>query len=253
MNTQLDYVLRTTTFTVAILSLTPVLAAAQTPADHLQCHKVTDSSKFKFADVTLIALETSFQVPAGCTVKGKAKEICIPTSKAVIETDAPVPPFVPVVDPAAASYVCYKLKCPKQEVVDTLVTDQFGVRDLQKIKKAGKLCVPIAHGVVTTTTTTTMPAVCTEDVKVCSDGSVVQRDPANNCEFERCPGDCDVDADCRVYSSFCTETACQCLATGQTDPDPVCENGTVICLVDPCLAIPSTPVCSGGVCTAVPD
>lgn len=30
---------------------------------------------------------------------------------------------------------------------------------------------------------------CTMDVKECSDGSFVSRDPENNCEFKKCPGE----------------------------------------------------------------
>jgi hypothetical protein len=30
------------------------------------------------------------------------------------------------------------------------------------------------------------PKVCAEDAKLCPDGSVVSRDPNNNCEFEEC-------------------------------------------------------------------
>ena len=31
------------------------------------------------------------------------------------------------------------------------------------------------------------PVYCTMDVKMCSDGSYVGRDPGNNCEFYDCP------------------------------------------------------------------
>ena len=30
---------------------------------------------------------------------------------------------------------------------------------------------------------------CAEDLKTCSDGSMVSRDPENSCEFKACPGD----------------------------------------------------------------
>lgn len=30
---------------------------------------------------------------------------------------------------------------------------------------------------------------CTMDVKQCADGSFVSRDPENNCEFKKCPGE----------------------------------------------------------------
>lgn len=37
------------------------------------------------------------------------------------------------------------------------------------------------------------PMACTEDAKVCDGGSVLVRDPFNNCEFPDCPDDSDVD------------------------------------------------------------
>lgn len=30
---------------------------------------------------------------------------------------------------------------------------------------------------------------CTQDAKICPDGTGVGRDPANNCEFKPCPGE----------------------------------------------------------------
>ncbi|VVC03345.1 Uncharacterised protein [Candidatus Bilamarchaeum dharawalense] len=35
------------------------------------------------------------------------------------------------------------------------------------------------------------PQVCTKEAIVCSDGSVVSRNPDNNCEFDQCPNDLD--------------------------------------------------------------
>ena len=40
------------------------------------------------------------------------------------------------------------------------------------------------------------PTGCTEDARVCPDGSVVVRDPNNNCEFDPCPEECSTDSDC---------------------------------------------------------
>ena len=135
-----------------------------------------------------------------------------------------------------------------------MVSDQFSSQQIE-FKKSFMLCAPATKegAESTTTSTTSTTIVCTQDVKQCPDGSIVVRDPLNGCQFERCPGACDVDQDRRVYSSFCVETGCQCLATGVVDPDPTCENGTVICLIDPCTGMPSTPVCNAGVCEAVPN
>jgi len=129
-------------------------AGAQLP-DHLQCHKFKDTQKFKFADVDLTAVQAAFQVPAGCRVKGKGKKFCVPVEKSVTETDAPGSSIGDGQDLSANDYVCYKMKCPKFVIADTLVTDQFGERNLLKIKTGQEICVPAVKGIVTTTTSTT--------------------------------------------------------------------------------------------------
>ena len=163
----------TATLSIAIsLAGFPATPAVAQQFDHLQCHAVKDSQKFKFADVTLTALQPGFQAPAGCTIKGKAKKFCVPVEKTVSSTDAPLPPIGPPTVEAAGDYVCYKMKCPKTAVADTLVTDQFGERNLLKIKKSKEICVPAVKGIVlaTTTTTTTVPTTSTTTVPVCGDG-----------------------------------------------------------------------------------
>ena len=138
-------------------------ASAQAQIDHLQCHKVKDTQKFKAAVVALTAVQVEFQMPDNCTIKGKGAEFCVPVGKSVIESDAPGSLIGAGQDLSQNDYVCYKMKCPKTTHSDTVVSDQFGARTLEKIKKAKRICVPAVKGVATTTTTTTtMPPMCPE-------------------------------------------------------------------------------------------
>ena len=43
---------------------------------------------------------------------------------------------------------------------------------------------------------------------------------------------CTGPADCRTFSDYCGGCACDALVV--SEPDPICEAGTVQCLVDPC-------------------
>ncbi len=136
-------------------------AAAQT--DHLQCHKVKDANKVTGAVIALTAGQAAFQVPENCELKGKAIKFCVPVHKDVVKLgDAPGSLIGPGQDLSANDYVCYKVKCPKYDIDDTLVTDQFGERNIEKIKFPKEICVPAVKGVATTTTTTLPPNVCPE-------------------------------------------------------------------------------------------
>jgi len=60
--------------------------------------------------------------------------------------------------------------------------------------------------------------VCTEEVKLCSDGTQVGRDSNNNCEYFPCPGD-------NTNGTFCTEEVHSCPdgSTVGRDPSNNCE------------------------------
>lgn len=160
MHTQSVRIL-TTAFAVSVFSLAAA-TSAQAQNDHLQCHKVKDTQKFKAAVVALTAVQAEFQMPDNCTIKGKGAEFCVPVEKAVIESDAPGSFIGAGQDLSNNDYVCYKMKCPKTTHADTLVTDQFGERVVEKIKAPKRICVPAVKGAVTTTTTTTttLPPMC---------------------------------------------------------------------------------------------
>ena len=44
---------------------------------------------------------------------------------------------------------------------------------------------------------------------------------------------CNHDYDCRLYSSYCADRPCQCLALSQPQ-NPHCSSGYVTCFLDPC-------------------
>lgn len=54
------------------------------------------------------------------------------------------------------------------------------------------------------------------------------------------PGSCTVDADCRLYSDYCTGCDCRSLSTNQKDP--TCSGPGVRCFADPCGAKAATCV-----------
>ncbi|MBT4870476.1 MAG: hypothetical protein HON47_02800 [Candidatus Diapherotrites archaeon] len=61
---------------------------------------------------------------------------------------------------------------------------------------------------------------CTDDAKICPDGSAVGRDPNNNCEFKPCPiGACTMQYD-PVCAEVTTCTTGDCTTTSPTNSDP---------------------------------
>ncbi|MBI5512722.1 MAG: hypothetical protein HY909_03085 [Deltaproteobacteria bacterium] len=65
------------------------------------------------------------------------------------------------------------------------------------------------------------------------------------CVRDSGPSLCSTDADCRVYSDYCT--GCDCRALSTREPDPVCTGPGVRCFADPCLG--RTAVCLQGSCS----
>jgi hypothetical protein len=75
----------------------------------------------------------------------------------------------------------------------------------------------------------------TQDILKARDGGVVP---------DVLPSNCTSDADCRVFSDYCT--GCDCRTLGINESDPVCSGAGVQCLVDPCLNKAAT--CQAGRC-----
>ena len=59
---------------------------------------------------------------------------------------------------------------------------------------------------------------------------------------------CSSDADCRLFSDYCT--GCDCRALSTDAPDPSCSGPGVQCLADPCLN--DVAQCVNGQCTVAP-
>ena len=60
---------------------------------------------------------------------------------------------------------------------------------------------------------------------------------------------CTTDADCRLFSDYCT--GCDCRSLSTNDPDPTCPGPGVRCFADPCMN--KTAVCLNGLCAQVPS
>lgn len=61
--------------------------------------------------------------------------------------------------------------------------------------------------------------------------------PSDGRQDSTSPGDagsspCTVVSDCRKFSNYCG--GCVCDALGTSQPDPICDAGTVTCILDPC-------------------
>lgn len=139
--------------TVLLLVMAVASPASAQPFDHMKCYKIKDQKTFKSAQASLEALQSQFGV-AGCTIKPRAKTFCVPVHKDVTALVDGTP--VPLVgDEQAFDSLCYKIKCPKTSIAAQLVTDQFGTRDVDKLKPS-VLCTPAILGTAPTTTTTTI-------------------------------------------------------------------------------------------------
>jgi hypothetical protein len=94
---------------------------------------------------------------------------------------------------------------------------------------------------------TPQPVACTEEAKVCPDGSAVGRGPPN-CEFAPCPPEsCESNSDCvgaecchptycinKAYKEDCSNIGCSAVCEGPLD----CGVGTCGCINNKCTVIP---------------
>ena len=60
------------------------------------------------------------------------------------------------------------------------------------------------------------------------------------------PSKCTYDADCKLFSSYCSTAPCQCIVLQPGEADPKCNGTQVSCLKDPCAG--KGVVCQGGTC-----
>lgn len=120
--------------------------------DHLKCFKIRDERTFSGASVDLDALPAEFGLQS-CTIKGRAKEFCVPADKTVTAIEGGTLIGVDG-EELTLNRLCYQLKCPNLDVPAQLVSDQFGSRTVSAFKTV-KLCTPALLGAPPTTTTTT--------------------------------------------------------------------------------------------------
>ncbi len=64
------------------------------------------------------------------------------------------------------------------------------------------------------------------------------------------PSACQTRTDCRLFSSYCKDAPCQCIALGTNEVTPTCT-ATVSCNTDPCHD--RLPACTNGICDAPLD
>jgi len=227
----------------AALLVLPALANAQ--FDHMRCFKIKDSAKFD-AQASLTSLQQQFGLDENCTIKGKGKMFCVPTSKTLTGFIDKSKDGIPQVDldgdELAFDSICYKVKCPKREIAPEVVTDQFGTRTVEKFKSA-LLCAPAVKGVPpTTSTTTTISTTTTSTTTTTIDCSQVLC-PTPNCgagEYAVVPdGEC---CSVCVAPAFCGGIggiSCSAGLTCVEDPNSSCRQD---CANSDC----------GGICVEVP-
>lgn len=164
-------------------------ASAQT-RDHLKCFKIKDTASFA-ATVDLRPFDDGiFSVTAGCTVKVRSRQLCIPVKKEIVTTDAPD------LDVTGAhlenALLCYSMRCRGETPPEGLeMSDQFGTRTLTGLRTYS-LCAPAVMGAPPpTTTSTTLPH---GPPRACTDAT------APNC-----------DGTCGSADSVCIESAGACV------------------------------------------
>ena len=128
--------LRITVVSKALFPTLALLAAMVVPPsgyaqtyDHLKCFRVKDPGTF--ASATMDLEDVLFGLTAGCEIKKKAKEFCIPVDKTVtaIEGGSDTPLLG---QDQTFDRLCYKLKCPVSPTGTANFSDQFGTRGHDK-------------------------------------------------------------------------------------------------------------------------
>lgn len=129
----------TTTPTTTTTSTTSIAAVG-----HLECFKVTDSRTSATYRLDLLAGVAGFANELGCTVRARAKRLCVEVGKQNV--NPPPPGGGPVSPPSAGSvFLAYKLTCPKLPLAPVALTDQFGPGTVT-VGSATELLVPAAPG-----------------------------------------------------------------------------------------------------------
>ena len=208
-----------------IMVATLLAAAAHAQTDHLECFKVKDSNH-KAAYTTRVGGLAPAQ---GCVIRVPAQLMCVPTAQPQM---SPYPPGAPGGADAGA-FLCYNVRCRRNALVATTVTDEFGQR-LVRPRRSRLLCAPVTPSTTTSTTlpggevstTTTTTCVCANTTTTtsghhgttsttttlpgaqcfapntkcgnCGNGACQNLRPSGEliCAFQECFGTCQSTADC---------------------------------------------------------
>src|SRR5215813_3371808 len=177
-----------------------VAASAGAQTDHLECFKVKDSSRKARYVTSLVGLAPA----AGCVIKVPARLMCVAAAQPAM---TPTPPGT-TAGADAGAFLCYKVRCRRNALAATTVTDEFGQR-LVRPRRSRLLCAPLA-GSATTTSTTLAAAHCDVPATTCGscgNGSCQPIRPSGEliCAFQTqgfCVGSCQSTADC-TDGRFC--------------------------------------------------
>jgi hypothetical protein len=208
-------VMRVSRFIVATAGVLAFALAATTVQaqlhDHLKCFKVKDPSSFGATADFLPADTATFESDAGCTVKVRSRQLCVPVSKNLLTSGGPDLDISGI--ELTNAFLCYKVRCPPANLPAALqMSDQFGTRVLTGLRTT-TVCAPAIVGAppVTTTTTSTLP-----------DG--IPRD-CTNATPPNCDGTCD------NYNFACVEQAgaCVCQYVDVFGPCPMVGAGAPEC------------------------
>ena len=132
---------------VLAVSIGPSLASAQV-LDHLKCFRMKDQRGQTNIHYTLTltpAAGSPFTTETGCTVRSRARTICVPVAKSAI---SPSPLPTPA-GPPAEVHVCYDARCPREQDVTVNVLDQLGGTGPVLVRQHAQrrqLCVPAPSG-----------------------------------------------------------------------------------------------------------
>ena len=112
-------------------------ASAQSSNDHMKCSRVTDRDGVS----AVVDLETAqLGLDAGCKVKAKSRELCVPVAADVI---GPVHESAAVTgENLADERLCYRIKCPKRSLPQVQVADRFGTRPVA-LGQARRFCTSV--------------------------------------------------------------------------------------------------------------
>jgi hypothetical protein len=114
-------------------------SAYATSRDHLECRRIGDSNE-ETAVVDLTTLP--FGLDADCTVRARAREVCVPASPDVFAAGSENAGSVPAAE-IAQERICYRIDCPRRALPPAVATDRFGTRRIA-LRGPRLFCTPVS-------------------------------------------------------------------------------------------------------------